>query len=75
MHPPEDTSEEEPRANLQGTWADLEEAWAGFTQMEATGWRHLPYDGGLLDQPELLMSNLYRLKTLMQARTEPQNGR
>jgi len=26
--------------------------------MESTGWRFLPYAGGLLDQPETLMDDL-----------------
>jgi hypothetical protein len=29
--------------------------------MEATEWRHLPYPGGLLDQPEWLIQDLYTL--------------
>lgn len=70
LHPPKDTSETEPQADLQGSWEDLEEAWTAFTQMEATGWKWLPYEGGLLNQPELLMGNLYRLKNLMRERTE-----
>lgn len=30
-------------------------------RMEATGWRHLPYPGGLLDQPDWLMEDLFSL--------------
>lgn len=29
--------------------------------MEATDWRHLPYPGNLLDQPEWLIQDLYTL--------------
>ncbi|HEY4693021.1 MAG TPA: hypothetical protein VIH16_06255 [Bellilinea sp.] len=29
--------------------------------MEATSWKHLPYAGGLLDQPEWLMDDLFTL--------------
>lgn len=29
--------------------------------MEATNWQHLPYPGGLLDQPEWLLVDLYTL--------------
>lgn len=75
MKPTPDTAEEEPQADLEGAWEDLEEAWAGFTLMAATGWRHLPYAGGLLDQPELLMRNINRIRALMNARTEAENGR
>lgn len=30
--------------------------------MEATGWKFLPYPGGLLDQPEWLMQDLFRIR-------------
>ena len=26
--------------------------------LESTGWKHLPYSGGLLDQPDRLMENV-----------------
>jgi hypothetical protein len=29
--------------------------------MEATDWRFLPYGGGLLDQPDWLMADLFTL--------------
>lgn len=29
--------------------------------MEATGGRHLPYPGGLMDQPEWLMEDLFTI--------------
>lgn len=48
---------------LSGTWADLEEAWGVYIQMEATGWQFLPCAGGLLDQPELLWTNVTRIAT------------
>lgn len=33
--------------------------------MEATGWRFLPYAGGLLDQPESLMRNVLRIANIV----------
>jgi hypothetical protein len=33
-------------------------AWDTWVLMEATGWKHLPHAGGLLDQPEALMDDL-----------------
>ncbi len=61
---------------LEGSDADLEEAWLAFTQMEATDWHFLPYAGGLLEQPELLMRNLYKIKVVANnAREAHQDGR
>jgi hypothetical protein len=42
--------------------------------MEATGWRFLPYPGGLMDQPELLMQNVFRISTVARAMEENENG-
>lgn len=39
----------------------MELAYQVFTRMQATGWKFLPVAGGLLDQPELLMNNLFVL--------------
>jgi len=30
--------------------------------MEATGWKFLPYPGGLLDQPEALLDDLFKIR-------------
>ena len=32
-----------------------------WNAMEATGWQHLPFPGGLLDQPDWLIHDLYVL--------------
>jgi len=32
-----------------------------YKMMVATDWRHLPYPGGLLDQPDWLMADLFTL--------------
>ena len=37
---------------------DMDTAWAVWTLLESTGWRHLLVDGGLLDQPESLMEDV-----------------
>ena len=60
---------------LEGSDADLEEAWLAFTQLEATGWQFLPYAGGLLDQPDLLMRNVFRIKLVADQKREAENGR
>lgn len=41
---------------------DFETSWSVWVRMEATGWRFLPYPGGLLDQPEWLMQDLFRIR-------------
>ena len=48
---PEDLDDWEPPG-------DLERAWAAWTLLESTGWRHLLMPGGLLDQPEALMGDV-----------------
>jgi hypothetical protein len=40
---------------------DAERSWKVWTWMEATGGRHLPYPGGLMDQPESLMDDLFTI--------------
>lgn len=60
---------------LEGGDADLEEAWLAFAQMEATGWQFLPYAGGLLDQPDLLMRNVFRIKYVADQKREAENVR
>lgn len=74
MAPSDDTSDEEPIPAITGGMEDLEEAWGAYTQMEATGWHHLPYAGGLLDQPELLMQNIYRIANAVRQRREAADG-
>jgi hypothetical protein len=34
-------------------------SWQIWTRMEATGGKHLPYPGALLDQPDWLMQDLF----------------
>jgi hypothetical protein len=46
---------------LAGDAGDLEEAWRMFTWTEATQWRHLPTAGGLQDQDEMLMNNIFAI--------------
>lgn len=41
---------------------DLETSWQAWMRMEATGWKFMPYPGGLLDQPEWLMQDLFRIR-------------
>jgi hypothetical protein len=46
---------------------DFDSAWRVFTTMEATraaGWQHLPFPGGVLDQPELLMDEVFQCASL-----------
>lgn len=65
VHP--EQKDDIPRAYCEGSQDDLEEAWSAVTLMEATSWRFLPYAGGLLDQPELLLSNIFRIKAVINA--------
>jgi hypothetical protein len=44
---------------MEGDESDFEEAWRYFVWMEATSWRHLPKAGGLEDQDEMLMNNIF----------------
>lgn len=37
---------------------NLDAAWTAWALLESTGWRHLLDPGGLLDQPEELMSDV-----------------
>lgn len=37
---------------------NLETAWSVWTLLRSTGWKHLPNDGGLLQQDELLMRDV-----------------
>jgi len=50
-------------ADDSGDWTlhqpDL--SMAIWKAMEATSWRHLPFPGGLLDQPDWLIHDLYTL--------------
>lgn len=48
---------------LDGGQEDFEEAWRVFTYLEAVEWKHLPYAGGLMDQPDVLMKNVFRIKS------------
>jgi hypothetical protein len=43
---------------------DLERSWKVWTLLEATGWRHLPLPGGLLDQPDWLLSDLMTITAI-----------
>lgn len=46
---------------LIGTVDDIEEAWRMYTMLEALDWRHLPAAGGLGDQDEVLMNNIFAI--------------
>lgn len=40
---------------------DFDTAWRVWTQLEAVDWRMLPFAGGLLDQPEALMDDVFAI--------------
>jgi hypothetical protein len=46
---------------LHGTQEDTEEAWQAYGILEATGWHTPPYAGGWMEQPELLMDNVFKI--------------
>ena len=54
---------------------DLEEAWKYFTWMEACEWKHLPKAGGLEDQDDLLMENIFRITSVIRKVQKARNGR
>ena len=41
---------------------DFGTSWMVWVRMEATGWKFLPYPGGLLEQPDWLMQDLFRIR-------------
>ena len=59
---------------LNGDMSDFEEAWRYYTQMEACGWQHLPRAGGLEDQDEMLMDNIFRISSSIEkCKRKPKN--
>lgn len=51
--------------SVAGDIADLEEAWKYFVWMEACEWKHLPRAGGLEDQDEMLMENVFAITSFV----------
>jgi hypothetical protein len=43
--------------------------------MNAMNWAHLPEPGGLRDQPENLMSNIFRINAQVENNRRVNNGR
>jgi hypothetical protein len=41
---------------------DQKEAWDMYVQLELVAWHVLPSAGGLLDQDDVLMENIFRIK-------------
>lgn len=54
--------------------ADQEEAWRFYVWCEALDWRHLPREGGLENQDEMLMSNIFAIKTAVNKVRGQQDG-
>lgn len=44
----------------------MNEAWKYFTQMAAFDWKLLPASGGLEDQDEALMENIFLIRLAIQ---------
>lgn len=61
------------QVDIRGSDEDFELAWMLFTRLEATGW-HLTLDD-LLDQPELLMSNVFKMKAQSDNNRKVTHGR
>lgn len=57
---------------------DPERSWPIWQWMEATGWKFLPYAGGLLDQPDWLLRDLLTVSAISERVrkqvTEEDNG-
>jgi hypothetical protein len=74
---PADNNEEEPRAILDGDEMDMEEAWKTWTlmrTMKALGLPALPFSGGYMQQPEMLIDNVLRIERVAQAFEEQRHG-
>ena len=58
--------EEKDRGEDTDDWIlnDPDLAWRTWALMETTGWRFLPIEGGLLDQPETLIDDLMTMAWL-----------
>lgn len=56
---------------------DFEEAWKYFMLMEATDWKHLPKAGGLEEQDEVLMNNIFAITSFVRKiqKVNLENGR
>ena len=57
----------EPDREEPGDWEpplDIESAWAAWTLLTSTGWKHLLAEGGLLDQPEQLFQDVATIEWL-----------
>lgn len=50
-------------SELFGEWSlyTPKASWLAYTLLDATGWQHLPQDGGFFGQDELLMNDLATL--------------
>ncbi|MFA5416893.1 MAG: hypothetical protein WC341_00405 [Bacteroidales bacterium] len=51
---------------MEGDLSDFEEAWKYFVWMQATDWKLLPTTGGLEDQDNLLMNNIFKIASFVQ---------
>ena len=56
-----DPLEQPPIPTLTGGAEDIQEAWKYFTWMQALDWHFLPAAGGLEDQDEVLMNNVFSI--------------
>jgi hypothetical protein len=61
-----------PPLDLLGTDRDLEEAWDMFVREEATDWKWPPSQ--LADQDEVLLHNLFEIRTVVGRLRRPLNG-
>ncbi len=57
-----------------GDECDFEEAWKFFTWLEAIDWKVLPIAGGLQDQDEVLMENIFRIVSVVRKVKKAANG-
>ena len=56
---------------MTGTQVDQDEAWQMYTWMEATQWRFLPRAGGLEDQDEILLDNIFAIAAAVEKTRHP----
>lgn len=57
------------------TFYDFETAWKAWTMGEAFGWQTLPFSGGYLEQPEVLMIDMNMIAAISRRVKESKRGR
>lgn len=68
---------EDAEIDLVGNVEDVETAWRVYLVLASVnnlGWHVLPYAGGVLDQPEVLLTNLLSIHAYLNKLEEARRG-